>query len=199
MTSLFTPTNWESYVEQNLDHVPYDNKCVTLVFDEHREPRDINYIQLERKNPNTIFNKLKKITKMKDFIKDIQYLGLEDFFHTQNITLFAPKNSSLQKYALDNEQAINFEKVRRNRMFDILNAHILQVPFYPEQMVGRISRIHTLLEGYYIVSDKGKLIYNTSSTNDTAAKILDSVKCDNGMIYVIDKFVYPDTLVNLIR
>lgn len=195
MTGLFGVTDWQAYFEEgNLAHIP-TSSCVTLAFDTSKEIKNIP--RVPKYDSNTIFNTMKRLAPLKTLVNEIKYLGMEDYFQSQQLTFFAPNYSSLEMYSMDNEETKNFERVRRSRMLDILNAHVLEVPLYPEQMSERILRIHTLLKDYFIISDNKNnknAIYNTSSKNDPA-KIISTINCSNGMLYILDKLIYPDVLV----
>ncbi len=192
MTSLSVESQWQSYVEEGLDHIP--KKCIQLAFDTKMQDEE-QYIKNPccTNDPYSVLSVLKKLKGMEKVVDVIENLGIEDFFQTEKMTFFAPLKADIEKIAKNySYNTKNFQKYRFNRMLDIINAHLLPTPVYPEQLDHkRELRLNTLFKKYYIISNGGKLICNTS-TKSSPAKIVSAIQCTNGMIYVLDKLIEPD-------
>jgi hypothetical protein len=91
----------------------------------------------------------------------------------------------------------DFKKMIINGTFtakDILKAHLVNYPIIPYQLIDRKNRIDTKLEGHFIFTNSFSIMnsdFSSVNAGSGSNKILESVKTDNGYIYVIEKTIIP--------
>jgi uncharacterized surface protein with fasciclin (FAS1) repeats len=165
-------------------------------------------------NPNTIYSIISKIPELSKFKNLIDYVGYGKIFDTSNkMTIFAPIN-----YLFDTvlDYPINYA-YRKSALIQALRYHILNFVISPSELIDRKLKLRTDLDKQFIETDftngKRQLInpfsfrqrdlgnYITDERDNWFPKtsfdvdILEIIKCDNGMIYIISRpIVFPDTL-----
>jgi hypothetical protein len=102
-----------------------------------------------------------------------------------DFTLFVPINQMMD--------IIN-DKLKNTPLeaLDIFNYHKLNYIIEPVQLINRIIRLQTKLRNQYITVSNMKIISEAGGIKDNNPnKILQSIKTDNGYIYIIERPLIP--------
>lgn len=102
-----------------------------------------------------------------------------------DFTLFVPINQMMD--IIDNKL-----KNTPLEALDIFNYHKLNYIIEPVQLINRIIRLQTKLRNQYITVSNMKIISEAGGMKDNNPnKILQSIKTDNGYIYIIERPLIP--------
>lgn len=177
---------YRSYLDLSMDDVEFtSNKRNPLFFSEISAEKcgnEYSRVDSFQVKPNTssygIIRNLSNVQNFKTFIDsyDLQHYMKDDF------TLFIP---------IDNNDSTIIDTLRYSPLnaLDIFNYHKLNYVIEPVELFDRKIRLQTKLRNQYILTNGMSIITETSKKNPN--KILQSIKTDNGYIYLIEQPLIP--------
>ncbi len=130
----------------------------------------------------TMYEYIQENTNLKPFLKFIDYYGLGKHLQTHDqFTFFVPVKGL--------EEVINSISMNFLSAKDIVQYHSIKYPILPVQLIKRKYRIETEFGGQYININNMIIVKEDDSTYSN--RILQSIKTDNGLLYIIEKPLIP--------
>ena len=191
---------WQSWIDNFLFNKPIiqqdDNSVLNAVNSQLKKDKLGNVSQDAPFSVYDALGKFPQLSKFKNLVDEVGYGKLKDFQF--KVTLLAPINDFFDDI-LWYTYNIAYTKVA---LVETLRYHILPYLLLPYQLKDRKLRIRTDLDKRTLTTDwtKGKMSFinplnyddDTSPNklfprNNWEVKCLGIIRCDNGIIYVIDR------------
>jgi uncharacterized surface protein with fasciclin (FAS1) repeats len=166
------------YLDLSLD----DKEFMSNIQNPLYVPLETQYESLiDKSSCPTILSVLYKDTRMEQFKMFVETYNLQ-YLLEGDITLFVPSNNSIQLLK-------NIIEYTVADPADILRYHILSYILTPVELFERKLRLQTKLRNQYFITDGPNIINEFTENNPN--KITDSIKTQNGYIYMVDKPLVP--------
>ena len=193
------------YLDLSMDDREYaTNYRNPLFITENSFSEDYNNIKtFNTKEETSSYGVISKLENTQGFKTFIDKYNLKEYLNG-DFTLFVPINDNIQDLynIYENQDEIKENEYRpqwftkgfhtsKTEPSDVLKYHMLDFVLTPVELLDRKYRLQTKLRNQYFTTNNASIVTGTVKGDKNPNKIVQTLKTDNGWIYLIEKPLIP--------